>query len=295
MIIAALFITGCAGNVSKKVIVTVNDEPIYDSDLVKRLDLLGFIYQIEIDRDMYGEEILEQLIEERLLMQEVAKNNVQVEQEAIDQQNEEFIMMLVASYGGKDRMDEELKKAGLKVADFEELITDLTTISALIDKVTEGITVDDSDVRQYFDDNPDEFVTPESVRASHILVQDEDLAELILEKIENGEDFEDLAKEYSIDAANKEMGGDLGFFTYGDMVIEFEEAAFALDIDEISGIVPTQFGFHIIKVTDYVSEKMLTYEEAEDFVRQRLINWAQEDYFMDYIDELWDAAEVVRS
>jgi foldase protein PrsA len=294
MLIIILSVTACT-NTSQKTLVTVNGDIISEADLEKRLNVLGFIYQMDIDRDLYGEEILDQLIEEELLMQEVAKHEIVVDAEEITLQYDEFIGMLAMSYGSEDTMTAELKKAGLKTDDFQALITRLTTISVLIDKITEEIAVPDEDIRSYYDDNPDEFTTPESIRASHILVKDEDLAGQILGKLNQGEDFAELAKEYSVDEGNKNNGGDLGYFTYGDMVLEFENAAFALDIDEISGVVATQFGFHIIKLTDYMPEKMLTFSEAEDLVRQRLVAQEQENLFMEYLDDLWDQAEIIRA
>ena len=294
VLVAVMLATGCT-NTGQKTLVTVNGDEIKESDLAKRLDVLGFIYQMNIDRELYGEEILEQLIEEQMLMQKVAENEVTVDSEEITHQYDEFMSMLAMSYGSEESMEAELKKANLKTDDFQELITRLTTISALIDKITEDVTVPDGEVRNYYDDNPDEFTTPESIRASHILVKDEALAAQILEKLNQGEDFAALAKEHSVDEANKNNGGDLGYFTYGDMVLEFEQAAFALDINEISEVVVTEFGYHIIKLTDYMSEKMLTFEEAEDLVRQRLIGQKQEAMFTEYLDELWDQADIVRA
>ncbi len=294
IIAAMVFSFGCT-NSSQKTLVTVNGEEIKEADLVKRLDILGFIYQMEIDRDLYGEEILDQLIEEKLLLQEVEKKEINVDQEEIDTQYSEFTSMLAMSYGGQDTMDEEMQKAGLSDDDFKGLIADLTTISGLIDSVTGDVQISDDAVRTYYDDNPDEFITPESVRASHILVKEEAVAQEVLEKLQNGGDFAALAKEYSVDEANSDSGGDLGYFTYGDMVEEFEEAAFALDVDEISGIVETEFGYHIIKLTDYMEENALTFEEAKELVRQRLISIEQEKIFATYVDSLWDTAEIVRS
>lgn len=87
------------------------------------------------------------------------------------------------------------------------------------------------------------------IRCAHILVEKESLAKEILEKINRGESFSKLAEQYSIDGSRR-RGGDLGFFGRGMMVREFESAAFALNKGEVSGIVRTQFGYHIIKRTE---------------------------------------------
>lgn len=87
---------------------------------------------------------------------------------------------------------------------------------------------------------------PSGIRCAHILVKSEAQAKEVLEKLKNGESFAKLAEQYSLDGSRK-RGGDLGFFNRGIMVREFEDAAFKLNKGEVSGIVKTQFGYHIIK------------------------------------------------
>lgn len=98
------------------------------------------------------------------------------------------------------------------------------------------------------------------VKASHILVEDLPLAEEILTKIQGGEDFATLAKAHSIDPGSKDNGGDLDYFTRGQMVKPFEDSAFALNINQVSGIVASEFGYHIIKCTDFKTLKDLETE-----------------------------------
>ena len=120
------------------------------------------------------------------------------------------------------------------------------------------VTVPPSDVQRYYNDNIQQYSTPERVRASHILLntggKDEAAvrkqAEELLAKIKAGADFAALAKQYSEDPGSKEKGGDLDFFPRGQMVAEFEQSAFTLKPGEVSGLVKTQYGFHIIKVVE---------------------------------------------
>jgi len=116
-------------------------------------------------------------------------------------------------------------------------------------EVEEGMTTLDQDSQAFYEANKDSFKVDE-VTASHILVEDEATAKDILAKLQAGEKFEDLAKQNSIDTSNKDNGGSLGTFGKGQMVKEFEDAAFALKPGEISDVVKTDFGFHIIKVTE---------------------------------------------
>jgi len=294
LVIAALMLSGCASN-GGTVIATVNEEEITEEELNKRLEKLSFIYQMDIDRDLYGEEMLDQLIEEKLLLQKAEEKGVIVGEEEVEVQYSEFESMLVTSYSGEEELKNELDQRDLDLDDFRNLIGKLAVISGLIDEVTKDITVSEQEIKDYYDENPEEFVAPESVEASHILVEERALAEEILEKLDDSESFSDLAKEHSIDTQNKDDGGHLGYFTYGEMVPEFEQVAFDLEIDQISEVVATDFGYHIIKVTDRVPEKMLTFNEAEDFIRDRLLLSAQEDYFQNYVEEAKTEADIART
>jgi len=122
----------------------------------------------------------------------------------------------------------------------------------------ESTTVPPAEIERYYNDNIDQFSTPEQVQASHILFKTEGkdveevrkAAEAVLEKAKSGADFASLAKQYSEDEGSAENGGDLGFFGRDAMVPEFEQAAFTMDVGQISDLIQTQYGFHIIKVTD---------------------------------------------
>src|SRR5690625_5969265 len=109
------------------------------------------------------------------------------------------------------------------------------------------------------------------LEASHILVEDEELANEIKGKLDKGEDFADLAKEYSTDSS-AEQGGELGFFTVGSMVPPFEDAAYNLEIDEISEPIKSDFGYHIILLTDKKEvEDVGSLEENKGSIRQSII------------------------
>ncbi|MEW5983383.1 MAG: peptidyl-prolyl cis-trans isomerase [Acidobacteriota bacterium] len=127
-----------------------------------------------------------------------------------------------------------------------------------VEAMRKGITVSTRDVERYYNDNIETWTTPEQVRASHILFMTEGkdeqtvrtAAEQVLAEARAGADFAELAKRSSEDKANAPIGGDLDYFGRGRMAPEFEEAAFSLEPGAISGLVRTQFGYHIIKVTD---------------------------------------------
>jgi peptidyl-prolyl cis-trans isomerase D len=141
-----------------------------------------------------------------------------------------------------------------------------------VDKVRETVTVPDADAQAFYTQNMPQYQTPAEVRASHILLKTEGKdenavraqAEEVLKKVKSpGADFAALAKEYSEDDSNKDKGGDLDYFGKGRMVPEFEAAAFAMKPGEVSDLVKTSFGFHIIKVVDSKPEVTRPFEQVK--------------------------------
>ncbi|MBM4761121.1 hypothetical protein GNT69_02325 [Bacillus sp. B15-48] len=125
-------------------------------------------------------------------------------------------------------------------------------------------------MKTYFEENKELYKEPEQVEASHILVEDEAAASEVKEKLNTGEDFVELAMEYSTDTSNAENGGELGLFSKGTMVEEFENAAFSMNKGEISDPVKTDYGYHIIKVMDKKEAKEAAFEEYKEEIEQIL-------------------------
>ena len=115
-------------------------------------------------------------------------------------------------------------------------------------------------------------------------------AEEVLKKAKSGEEFSELAKEYSDDPGSAANGGDLGYFTKGQMVQPFEEAAFSLKSGEISGLVESEYGYHIIKVYDKI-DKQLTFDEVKDEIKKTLT----EDKYMESIEAITKKAKVEKN
>ena len=210
-------------------------------------------------------------------------------QEAVDSFNE--------SLDSDETVKEQAKEAGINDEFLKYVLTRELAVSSYQDYFNEKTDVEESKLKEEYETYKDSYDT---VTASHILISTTDdsgkelsdekkaeakeKAEEVLQKAKDGEDFAKLAKEYSDDTSNAENGGELGAFTYDQMVEEFSEAAFALDKGEISGIVETEYGYHIIKVTD----KATTYETAKDSVKSALLS----TQFSEEIQKLVDDAKI---
>jgi peptidyl-prolyl cis-trans isomerase D len=134
-----------------------------------------------------------------------------------------------------------------------------------------GYKIKEKELKDYYDKNLNSFKVPEKIRARHILVKTKKEAEELLKKLKNNGNFIELAKKYSIGPSAKN-GGDLGYFTKGQMVPTFEKAAFALKKGEISNIVKTQFGYHIIKLVDIKKASVEPFEKVKDSIKNTLEN-----------------------
>jgi peptidyl-prolyl cis-trans isomerase C len=244
--------------------------------------------------------ILENLIIGELLFQESKQKGIEVSAAAVTEQLQDIKQRFPSETEFKKVLDEnQITESDLQA----QLKRDLA-IQQLIDKeVAQRVMITDEESKTYYDTHPQSFVQPEQVRASHILIKvDADATEAqktearkkitaIQQKLKKGEDFASLAENYSEDTTSKK-GGDLGYFGRGQMVEPFEEAAFSLKPNEISDIVETQYGYHLIKVVDKKPEAKLTYAEVKDRLDQYLKQQKLQSAEKLYIDNLRKNAAV---
>jgi len=238
--------------------------------------------------------VLDQLISAELLFQAGKK----LEIKDIDKLVETQMTQNKAKFPSPDAYDKALKASGLSEKDLKDFARREIYINNLIEKeIASRASVSDGETRKFYDENKDKFKHDESVKASHILVgvdpkataddkkKAREKAEAILKRVKGGEDFAEVAKKESTcpSAAN---GGDLGYFSKGQMVPAFESAAFSLKPGEMSQVVETQFGYHIIKVTD---KKPAGSDSFED-VKQKITNYLKlqkiQKGINDYVDKL---------
>ncbi|WP_223700805.1 peptidylprolyl isomerase [Sutcliffiella deserti] len=201
-------------------------------------------------KERFGEEVLRELVYAKVL-----GDTYEVTSEELDERLNELKQELGPQF------EMALTQSGFKN---EEQLKQTLRISMLQEKAAmANLEVSEEEIQDYYDN-----MKPQ-IRASHILVEDEETAREVKEKLEAGGDFSEIAKEYSVDTASAENGGDLDWFGAGKMLPEFEEAAYNLEIDQISDPVESMYGFHIIKVTDKEDKQPL--EEIREDVEAELL------------------------
>lgn len=191
------------------------------------------------------------------------------------------IRELILQQATKDGVD----KSPLVAEKLEDIKKRLVVEAYLKKKVEEQSNISDADLQKFYDENKDKFKSGDQIKASHILVKDEKMAQDILGKLKAGESFEELAKKHSMDSAGAK-GGDLGWFGKGSMLPEFEKVAFGLKENETSGIVKTKFGFHIIKLTGKRVAGQRDFAEVKDQIKAALLPTKQQEVFQKLKDEL---------
>ncbi|WP_053372963.1 peptidylprolyl isomerase [Paenibacillus sp. FJAT-27812] len=235
-----------------------------------------------------GPATLENLITQELIMQEAKAASITVTDADVDSE----IALIKKSFGTDEQFNSTLAQYNMTL---DSLKKD-TKINLTIRKILEPKTdVTEDEIKQYYDANKDQLGTPEQIQASHILVATKEEADAILAQLKQGGDFAAIAKEKSIDPGSKDNGGDLGFFGKGAMVPEFEEAAFALKVNEISGVVQSEHGFHIIKKTAEKAAVVPTFEEKKEEIKKQLVATEANELSEAWMNDIRAKAKITNS
>ena len=236
-----------------KILATVNGTPITDAEVSAFLRGMG--QQGQAYNNPEGRKaILQELVAQKLLLLDAQKNLLEAE----------------------PAFKEQLKKAK------ESLLANYA-----LEKVITGVRITDKEIEDYYNENQDKFVSPATVNASHILVDSEEKAKEIYEKIEKGEmSFEDAAKEYS-SCPSKDNGGSLGDFGKGQMVPEFDAAVFAMAVGEVTKApVQTQFGYHLIRLNSKNEGATMPLDSIKERLGQQLLGQKQQKAYESRINQL---------
>ena len=263
--VAACGKDGGGGTAQGPVVLKVNDKAYTTADVEREIsqELRRAPQQLQpILASKEGQkQFLDRLVRRELLLQEAEKQKIGERPEVVEQ---------VAA-----------------------LRRELMLRAVLQEEVGAKVKVEDKEVQDYFTAHPEEF-SGDQVRARHILVKNEDEAKEVLERLAKKESFEDLARTMSQDSGTAAKGGDLGYFGREQMVPDFAKAAFALKPGEVSGVVKSPFGYHIILLVDRKKGQPFAYEQVKDQLRRRLVDERQNQRFQEWIKALESGAKITR-
>jgi len=235
-----------------------------------------------------GTTTVNSLIMYEVVGQEAKKEKITVSEADIDKEVEN----IKKSYGSEDGFNQMLTQYNLTL---EALRKEMVPQVQLTKLLTPKVNVTDQEVKDFYEANKASMSTPEQVRASHILVKTKEEADAIEKELKGGADFAALAKEKSTDTGSKENGGDLNFFGKGQMVPEFEEAAFKLKVGEISEPVKSNYGYHIIKVTEKKEAVNPTLDDKKVEIKEQLTKQKISEMSSEYIQGLRDKAKITNT
>jgi len=243
-------------------------------------------------------QLLNDLIDRQLLLGAASKEEVS------DQDVQDEIKKFKSQFPDEAIFDAQMKQAGMTPEKLQNDVREELKIRRWMESQIKAPEVSDADAKSFYESNIKEFEQPETVKASHILFmvdadapadvvkQKEEAAKQAAARAQAGEDFTTLAKELSEEPGAKESGGDLGFFPKDRMVPEFANAAFAQNLNDISAPVKTQFGWHVIKVTDKKAAGTVPFNEVDDQITSYLKTMRQREAVQKVMKDLKDSAKV---
>lgn len=281
------------------VVAVVNSESIYYQDVdaaAKQMIIqTGLSKNVSYKDSVIQKQALDWIIANTLLRQETKKYTIEVK----DQEVDGAIEQIKKNFPSEERFAEALQQENISMRKFREnIVVDLKVQKLLEQEVVSQIPeIKEEDIKKYYNENILMFQENEQARARHILIRvKEDASETevkkarkkiesILAKLKQGQDFIELAKTSS-EGPSAAKGGDLGFFSRGDMVKAFDDVVFSLKKGEISDIVRTNFGFHIIKLEDLKTSHQTPLEKVKDQIKEILKQLKSTEQFEKYVEQL---------
>ncbi|EGY79786.1 peptidylprolyl isomerase [Peptoniphilus indolicus] len=294
--LSALLITTACGTPKKEgVAATVNGVDITQEEFVKNYASQRNYYTLSAGSESYltekspqdpsktmdqviKESVLNDLIDMEILKQDAEKLGIKAEEAEIDKE----LNTVKEQMGGQEAFNEQLKQMGSNEAYYRKYFTNLNIMKQYYKVKEKEFKASEDEIKKYYDEHKDEYFTAD---AAHILVKDVNEANLIKKELSKGADFAQIAKEKSTDKGSAEKGGELGEFSNGMMVKEFEDVVKSIKVGEISDPVESQFGFHIIKLNKFENKKL---EEVKEIIESAV---TQQKY-KDHLDNLKKEAKI---
>jgi peptidyl-prolyl cis-trans isomerase C len=258
---AILALFGCSKTDNGKVLATIDSEKITMDDFNKELDKIPVNMKMLVASESGKKNFLDRLVVRKLLLKEAKKEKIDSEKDVQE-----------------------------RLADIKDQIV----IEALLKKkiITEA-QISDDELKKYYEEHKEEFKRPKEINTRHILLKTEGEAKQVQAKLLKGEDFVELAKSFSIDPNAKASGGEIGFQPQGSLLPDYEKAAFNLKkAGDISGIVKTQFGYHIIRLEAVRPAAYAPFEEVKDSIKNGIVQARQGEMLEKYIDSLKKGSKI---
>ena len=285
------------------VVAKVNGVDLLKSDLEKIYSMLSAQAKMTGEAKSDKEVIdvaLGELLNMEVLKQESASRNIVPSSEDIEKE----MKTIRANFPDDAAFEATLKGKGLTMEGVKKSLTAQIAVQKMLEKeVQSKISISADEIKKFYSENPDYFKSKDSIKASHILIKTEENADektvaearkkidAILAKVKGGADFAEMAKEKS-EGPSGPNGGDLGYFGKGQMVKPFEEAVYKLKVGELSEVVKTQFGFHIIKLVDIKKAGTTPLSEVEESIKMFLSRQKGEEVFKKFVAKLRSSASI---
>jgi parvulin-like peptidyl-prolyl isomerase len=272
----------------KKITVDEVDDALATFEKTGQYDQLTSQQEPSAVRRQFQQGYLSQIVRRYVLDKEAEERDLEVSSSEIS----DALDQIKADFPSEEEFQKAVDQQGLTDDQLQGLVRDQIIEDKLRQEISADLQPDADELQSFYDKNAANY---QETRASHILVAKEGLASDLATQLQNAKSgaldglFAKLAKKSSDDPGSAKKGGDLGFFAPGDLVPEFQEAADKLDVGEVSGPVQSQFGFHIIRVTD---RRVKPFEEVRDQIAQELSGAEQEQEFQKFIKQAYEDADV---
>lgn len=304
IIVLAFLFTGCNKEVSNDIgdaVASVNGDKITMKELDIRVDQMAVIYENQTQSQMnldtinfLKRQVLESLIDEKLLEQKAKKEKLEVTQEELEKE----LKTIKEQFNDDAAYKEFLEQRKMNEEQLEAYVKAQLLVNKYFEIATKDIVKPSIDPEEYYENNKDQFRESEQRQARHILVNSEEDAKKAIARLEKGEDFAKLAAELSTDPDVKQSAGLVDYFMQDNIMLvrEFIDAAFALKEGEYTKTpVQTMFGFHVIKVEDIKEGKLYSFEEMGKMISDRLLMEDKQNKFLEYTQGLRENAKIINN
>ena len=295
---AAVAFAACGdSDITARAAATVNGEKItvdeVDRELAKfeksaQFEQLTAEQDADKVRRQFEQGYLSQIVRRHVMRPLAEERDLEVTEAEVD----ESIEAIKADFPSDKEFEDALDQQGVSMDQLPELVRDQLTEEALREDVKAEIEPSDDELQSHYDENIDRY---QQTKASHILIEQRAEAEDVAKELQDAKAneleklFAERAKKLSQDPGSGEKGGDLGYFASGELVPEFEEAAGKLELGEVSDPVQSEFGFHIIRVTD---RRLQPFEDVRDQIAEELSGAEAEEAFQDLVVQAYEDADV---